>query len=116
MRGRSGFHFWPRLVLALILLASNVCAPFRTTLGRAVLDSLRHDVAARSVVRVRVISPTGASQGFRALVGVGRGKPEGSARAQRTHVQFVITPVSPSQSYQGTADLSVVRPHPFLRC
>ncbi len=115
MRGHSYLHFWPRLALALILLAANVCAPFRTSLGRLLLDGVGHDIANHSVVRVRVVSPSGASCGFRAVVGFGRGEPEGEVSAPRPRVHFAFTFVPPPRPHrEGTC--SVARPHPFPRC
>jgi hypothetical protein len=116
MRGRSNYDFWHRLALALIVLAANVCAPFRTTLGRQLLDGVRHNVGTRSVVRVRVVSPSGASQGFRVVTGLGRGNPEGSAPAPRVLTSFVHSLVLPSRPHQEVAAPGVARPHPFLRC
>ncbi|MHC5544597.1 hypothetical protein ACYOEI_40720, partial [Singulisphaera rosea] len=63
-----------RLILSLVLLTANVGAPFRTsTLGRAFLDDMRQQhVATRSIVRVRAISPPGASVGHRVVVGLSK--------------------------------------------
>jgi hypothetical protein len=115
MRGRCCFHYWGCLGLALILLSANVRAPFRTPLGRLLLSGVNHDVATRSVVRVRVVSPSGASCGFRVVVGLSRGGSEGDVSAPRPRVHFVFTFVPPARPHREGA-CSVARPHPFPRC
>jgi hypothetical protein len=117
MPGSFRNTFWTRCVLALIVLAANIGAPFRTSaLGRVLLESLRQNPATASVVRVRAISSAGASQGFRVVVGLARGGSDETDRAASFHgfSGFLL-------SLTGTLplrldDRPIARPHPFLRC
>src|SRR4051812_28421271 len=71
MRGPSFNNAWSSFVLALILLAANVGAPFRTcALGRTFLDGRSHQVAVGPRIWVRAIAQADVAHGFRAVVGI----------------------------------------------
>lgn len=109
--------FWSRTVLSLLLLAANVDAPFCASgLVRTPLGRLGRDHASRSAVRIRVVSPIGASHGFRAVVGVSGDPGEGGARASR--LAFPACPLDPHHSppARGQVRRLPAPPHPRLRC
>jgi hypothetical protein len=116
MRGRLGSLICSRLILAVIVLAANVGAPFSTSrLVRVFLGSAVKNATAQSVVRVRVVAQVGSLQGFRAVVGCSGGEPgkiepgsnNRSLPALSSHRHFLQSP-----PFGFTAS----RPNPPLRC
>jgi hypothetical protein len=117
MRGQLPIHFCFRSVFSLILLTANVAAPFRTAaLGRVLLTEHSPIVATRPVVRVRVVTPSGSSQGFRSVVGLAKGGPDESGPKANALAFSSFLPVSPEMSRPRPADLPDARPNPPLRC
>jgi hypothetical protein len=117
MRGQPHSHFCFRSVFSLILLTANVAAPFRTAaLGRVLLTDQSPTVVTRAVVRVRVVTPAGSSQGFRSVVGLAKGGPDKSGPEANPHPLSSFLPVSPETSRRRPADLPFARPNPPLRC
>ena len=117
MRGSLRNNSWSRYVLSLILLATNIGAPFRTsTLGRVFLQNSGWNAATSTVVRVRVVPPVGSSQGFRVVVGLSGNDPDraDSAANARAFSDVLLSLTDAFPSRHG--DRPVVRPHPFLRC
>lgn len=117
MPGSFRINFWSPCILSLILLAANIGAPFRTSAwGRVFLESLRQKAAAHSVVRVRTVSPSRASQGFQAVVGLARGGPDEADSGARPHACPVLLP-SPTETLSHLPRARpIARPHPVLRC
>jgi hypothetical protein len=117
MLGLLRFTFWSRCVLSLLLLAANIGAPFRmATTGRVLLESLRQNPATGLVVRVRSVSPSGVSQGFRAVVGLATGDPDEADPGANSHVFSAFLPslTDPLPHRPGAGPIA--RPNPFLRC
>jgi hypothetical protein len=116
MRGLFRLNAWSTLVLSLVLLAANVGAPFRTSLGRTFLDGPSQDFAASGRLRVRVITGAGITCGFRAVVGISGGSPDApdSAAGSRPYPAFSLrlaAAFSPRQPHPPA-----VRPVCPLRC
>jgi hypothetical protein len=117
MRVSLGIHLWFRVAFAVILLIANIGAPFRSaTSGRVFLERLRPSNHTQAVIRVRAISPSGLTQGYRAPVGLARG---GSNACTMTMdrlelAEFVPSPATPPSD--GVADRSIGRRSPPLRC
>ena len=118
MRGRLRSHLWSCAALSLIVLTTNIGAPFQTSdLRRAVLDGHWRHVATQSVIRVRVVSQVGVSLGFRAVVGLAKGgpDPDGPRANVQARPAFPRTPTDHAPR-RRSADLAVARPTPPLRC
>jgi hypothetical protein len=108
---------WSPWVLSLILIAANVGAPFRTSaLGRVLLQNLRRNPATSSTVRVRAVSASGASQGYRAIVGLARGGSDELDPAANPRALSGFLRSSTATHSQRHDDRPIARPHPFLRC
>jgi hypothetical protein len=76
------------------------------------LAGVPHTEVARPAVRVRAVSATGVSLGFRVVVGVGSGArnvPDSSAPSQPLQVRPAAAPAAPCPSVAST-------PRPPLRC
>jgi hypothetical protein len=117
MPGSLRNTFWSRGILALILVAANIGAPFRTSaLGRVLLQNLRRNPASCSVIRVRAVSQGGASQGYRAIVGLARGGPDEKDPAANSRVFSGFLRSSTEIHPHRYDDRPIARPHPFLRC
>jgi hypothetical protein len=117
MPGSLRNTFWSRCILSLILLAANVGAPFRTSaLGRVFLESQRPNPAAGSMVRVRAVSPGGASQGYRAVVGLARGGSDKSDSGANSRAFSGFLRSSIETLPHRHDDRPIARPHPILRC
>ena len=116
MRGQPGSPISARLILAVIVLATNVGAPFSTSrLGRVFLRSAVKHAAAQSVVRVRVVAQVGSLQGFRAVVGCSGGEPSKIPPGSSNRV--LSTLFSHSLVIQPRHfTLTASRPNPPLRC
>ncbi len=78
MPERDRFYSRGRLFFSLLVLIANVVAPFRTSAGRALIDSYGRRAPTHTVRRFQAHFQTISSHCFRAVVGVAR---EGSADA-----------------------------------
>lgn len=117
MRRALRVNAWSSFVLSLILLAANVCAPFRTsTVGRTFLDGQCRDFAAGTWLRVRAITHADVAHGFRAVVGVSGADPDALDPEASAH-PYPATPIRPSLALAvRQARLPAERPSCPLRC
>jgi len=104
-----------RCVLSLIILIANTAAPLYSRNGRTLLDAGGHTLAAQSVARVRVVSPLGTIQGFRAPVGLSKGGTEATLALDLPAV-LTCPPTSARAASSPRLDIRVLRPTPPLRC
>jgi hypothetical protein len=116
MRGSHPATLRSHSLLSLVLLVANVGAPFRTCdLGRAFLAQASQTAAhVAPIVRVRAVSAAGVTHGFRAVVGLTKGGPDGAVPGARLHP----CALRPSADRLATRHLGlpVFRPNPPLRC
>ena len=117
MRGPFSFHLWTRVVFSLILLVANISAPFRRfDASQALANKLPQKVANSPVVRIRAVTPVGASQGFRVVVGIGKGGSDEPVLGLKSD-NLSARIASPTGILSDWCIYpSVTRPHPFLRC
>src|SRR4051794_35575084 len=117
MGGSPRSIFWPRLVVMLTLLAANIGAPFRSSdMSRPLLAHLPQGATPGAVIRVRALTSSGVSQGFRVVVGLsGRGQ-DPSDRGTPSRSPATILP-APTDARPGTPTRPASRtPNPPLRC
>ena len=117
MRGSRPRNAWSYALLSLILLVANILAPFRTSsLGRMFLETLSHNVANDSVVRVRAVTSVATSVGHRAVVGLARGGRDVADAGTRSNAFLTFLPTPTDASPCQQAARPGTRPTPPLRC
>lgn len=116
MLGLMRSDHWSQTVVALLLLAANIDAPFRSAQGRTLLYGTGGQVATSAVGRARGLAPVGGVGGYRAVVGLGKGAPGEAKPGARsaTPPHFLPSPAGPLAC--RPADRPVVRPYSPLRC
>lgn len=116
MREPVHFHNRAHLAISLLVLVANVIAPFRTSSGRALIDSYGHHASPHSVPHVRPRFQTVPSHCFRAVVGLARG--EWGHGLAPTVVPFLIAAPSSPMHACGIAPLpsTTALLLPPLRC
>jgi hypothetical protein len=105
-----------RGILSLLILTTNVVAPFSTSsLVRVFLGSVLPNVASSPIVRVRAVSHGGVTQGFRAVVGLANGGQDGSAPQPKSRTTSTFSlPERPHRLH--SLGFGLTRPTPPLRC
>jgi hypothetical protein len=117
MRSLVRVEFWSHAVLSLVVLTANVGAPFRTSaLVRTFLGVPPHDATANAVIRVRVISSTAASLGFRAVVGVAKGGTDKGRLTTNFRLSLTFLPSATGVLPRRHATFAFRPPNPPLRC
>jgi hypothetical protein len=117
MGGLPHINRWARSVLSLILLTANVGAPFSSSdLSRSLLASLPRNVAPSPVVRVRTLSPSATSHGFRAVVGLSMGGPDDAHRGPISPTFSALPPSPTVIRADRHGHPAGTPPHTPLRC
>ena len=117
MRGSHQVTPWTGSLLSLVLLVANVGAPFRVSdLGRTLLGSVPQNACAGPIVRVRVVSASGLTHGFRAIIGLARGGPDNEEPAASPHPSLALRSSPAAILPARPVDRALSRPQPPLRC
>jgi hypothetical protein len=115
MRRLPGINVWSRTTFALIVVAANIFAPFRTSLARTPLETAPHQGATRAIVRVRTISRALASPTFDSIVGLARGGGDDETAMMPPVVSWVLPPTADFRPTKD-ADRQVAHLTPHRRC
>ncbi len=108
---------WSHSVLSLLLLAANVGAPFNSVNeGRVFLGSVTRTSQAQPVIRVRVVTSSGVSQGYRAVVGFAKAGPDEVKRHYLSRSSQLPPPADDAPAGSAGPAISIAWMNSPLRC
>lgn len=112
MAGLRRIHGYPTAALTLIVVAANIFAPFRTSLGRVLLSNLHHGATPRTAIRVRSLTRAVGLPAETAVIALARGD---DVVVAPPRLSGTLPPPADSPPARG-ADRSHTLAPPHLRC